>query len=414
MAKKGSSGSKSTASTSSKVTTNPTAIEGESSTMDDMPSGTRAAKKRSRQAAAAAAASSSTGSAVKDEKPSSSTRTKPKAPTSSSSAAAATTTTTVDDVPMEVEEPIISGGAGDMSDEGLAEMAMMEVDEDFSGEDDESEEDDGEGGRMEEDEEEEEAGEQTQEDGVLAGARAVSDLLAGIIEDDDDDDDPENDGDPTPAGEDGESARNREAEEIAAAAAQQIEQDEEDERELQAQMALDAVAAASGSAGGHRGGDDGFRQGLFGLAGYSSMMSGMSARLKTMLNTLKNHSPDADSSAKLIALQDLSELLSISTEDTLAGYFSVDAFVKELVYVLKGNPDEFAIAEEGNVEMMLLACRCLANLMEALPGSAHTVVHNGAVPVLCAKLLEIQFIDLAEQTLSVSHCQHSVRTIADV
>ncbi|KNE88983.1 hypothetical protein, variant [Puccinia striiformis f. sp. tritici PST-78] len=51
-------------------------------------------------------------------------------------------------------------------------------------------------------------------------------------------------------------------------------------------------------------------------------------------------------------------------------------------------------------ELVLLASRCLANLMEALPGSAHTVVHHGAVPVLCANLLEINFSDLAEQSLS--------------
>jgi hypothetical protein len=30
------------------------------------------------------------------------------------------------------------------------------------------------------------------------------------------------------------------------------------------------------------------------------------------------------------------------------------------------------------------------------------VVYGGAVPVLCQKLLDIQFIDLAEQALSVS------------
>jgi hypothetical protein len=54
-----------------------------------------------------------------------------------------------------------------------------------------------------------------------------------------------------------------------------------------------------------------------------------------------------------------------------------------------------------DLEGQLLACRCLANLMEALPGSAHTVVHHGGVPVLCSKLLEIQYIDLAEQSISV-------------
>ncbi len=58
---------------------------------------------------------------------------------------------------------------------------------------------------------------------------------------------------------------------------------------------------------------------------------------------------------------------------------------------------------EENLEEQLLACRCLANLMEAMPGSAHTLVYHGAVPVLCSKLMQITFIDLAEQTISVSH-----------
>ena len=50
----------------------------------------------------------------------------------------------------------------------------------------------------------------------------------------------------------------------------------------------------------------------------------------------------------------------------------------------------------------LVACRCLANMMEALPQSTGNIVYGGAVPVLCSKLLEISFIDLAEQCLSVS------------
>src|SRR5436190_22203135 len=57
---------------------------------------------------------------------------------------------------------------------------------------------------------------------------------------------------------------------------------------------------------------------------------------------------------------------------------------------------------EENPEIMLLACRSLANLMEALRGSVANVVYGGAVPILGQKLLDIQFIDLAEQALSVS------------
>lgn len=177
------------------------------------------------------------------------------------------------------------------------------------------------------------------------------------------------------------------------------------------------------------GGGGGVGRGSANLRALQGMMSGMSSRLRNILASLKNR--DGDASSKLISLQDLAELLSVSTEDTLAGYFSTSAFVKEIITILKGDsnptggagaggdgamsmeemiafgidPAEAGVGgvnEENNVQMMLLACRCLANLMEALPGSAHAVVHAGAVPVLCSKLLEIQYIDLAEQTLSVS------------
>ncbi|KAJ3722506.1 hypothetical protein C8R42DRAFT_720874 [Lentinula raphanica] len=39
-------------------------------------------------------------------------------------------------------------------------------------------------------------------------------------------------------------------------------------------------------------------------------------------------------------------------------------------------------AGDENLEAQVLACRRLANLMEALPGVAHTVVYHGAIPVL--------------------------------
>ena len=157
-----------------------------------------------------------------------------------------------------------------------------------------------------------------------------------------------------------------------------------------------------------------------------SYMMGLSGRLKTMLNNIKR---TADPTTRLVTLQELSELLSISTEDTLAGSFQVESFVRELVRILGGsgnNDDEgeddedqehdedaalaaaLAMSTGGayqgdeNLEAQVLACRCLANLMEALPGVAHTVVYHGAIPVLCSKLIEISYIDLAEQTLSVS------------
>jgi hypothetical protein len=55
---------------------------------------------------------------------------------------------------------------------------------------------------------------------------------------------------------------------------------------------------------------------------------------------------------------------------------------------------------EYSPEMMLLACRCLCNLVEALPGSAPAVVDAGAASALTAKLLNIEYMDLAEQALT--------------
>lgn len=157
-----------------------------------------------------------------------------------------------------------------------------------------------------------------------------------------------------------------------------------------------------------------------------SYMVSLSGRLKTMLNNIKS---TASPTTRLVTLQELSELLSISTEDTLAGSFQVEEFVRELVKILGGrgvneddddggddedhDPDAALAAAlaisagenhqgDNNLEAQMLACRCLANLMEALPGVAHTVVYHGAIPVLCSKLIEISYIDLAEQTLSVS------------
>ena len=67
---------------------------------------------------------------------------------------------------------------------------------------------------------------------------------------------------------------------------------------------------------------------------------------------------------------------------------------------------------DDDLEAQVLAARCLANLMEALPVVAHTVMYHGTILVLCSKLIDISYINLAEQTLSVRpallcHCVYS-------
>lgn len=137
------------------------------------------------------------------------------------------------------------------------------------------------------------------------------------------------------------------------------------------------------------------QDGLFSSGGsMSGLVSGMSSRLKGILTNLRAYE---DPSLQLIALQDLAVLLSVSTEDTLSGYISLDTFIKELVTLLRGTGDD-----DDNPDIMLLACRCLSNLMEAMPHSVGNVFYGGAIPVLCSKLIEIHYIDLAEQSLTVS------------
>ncbi|QRV73957.1 HECT-domain (ubiquitin-transferase) [Ceratobasidium sp. AG-Ba] len=193
------------------------------------------------------------------------------------------------------------------------------------------------------------------------------------------------------------------------------EEDSDDEDEDQEQEPPSSGLPPSGL-------DESAVSALFGadFRALGSYMLSLSSRLKTILNNIK---PAANPTTRLMALQELSEILSMSTEDTLAGYFQVDSFVAELVRIMggKGSGDDDDEANEDdedaslaaalalsaggfpgdeNLEAQVLACRCLANLMEALPGCAHTVVYHGAVPVLCSKLIDIQYIDLAEQTLS--------------
>ncbi|KKY17492.1 putative ubiquitin-protein ligase [Phaeomoniella chlamydospora] len=149
--------------------------------------------------------------------------------------------------------------------------------------------------------------------------------------------------------------------------------------------------------------DDPFGRALFGggraatglqstLRALSGMMTGMSSRLREILNNLRQKD---NPNMQLLALEEFSNLLLISNEDNLSGQFSPDPYVKELVALMQPNE----ITGEENPEIMLLACRCIANLMEALRGSVANVVYGGAVSVLCQKLLDIQYIDVAEQAL---------------
>ncbi|KQJ92735.1 E3 ubiquitin-protein ligase UPL3 [Brachypodium distachyon] len=126
-------------------------------------------------------------------------------------------------------------------------------------------------------------------------------------------------------------------------------------------------------------------------AAAAASSSTTSAQLKRILAGLQ---AEGDESRQLSSLMQLCEMLSIGTEDSLAA-FPVDAFVPLLVGLL-GREEA---AGGASPDVMLLAARALANLVDVLPSACSSVVHYGAIPCFCARLLTIEYMDLAEQSL---------------
>ena len=119
---------------------------------------------------------------------------------------------------------------------------------------------------------------------------------------------------------------------------------------------------------------------------------GTASKLRGLLQSIKNHE---EPTSQVLAMEELAELLLVSNEDTLSGQFPPDQFAKELVLIMKGG--ELGMSTP---EMMELACRCIANLLEALPQATHAVVASGAIPVLCEKLTNMEYMEQAEQAMT--------------
>jgi len=116
----------------------------------------------------------------------------------------------------------------------------------------------------------------------------------------------------------------------------------------------------------------------------SGSSSHQSGRLKKILSGLR---ADGEEGKQVEALTQLCEMLSIGTEESLST-FSVDSFVPVLVGLLNN---------ESNPDIMLLAARAITHLCDVLPSSCAAVVHYGAVSCFVARLITIEYMDLAEQ-----------------
>ncbi|GKV12052.1 hypothetical protein SLEP1_g23254 [Rubroshorea leprosula] len=126
--------------------------------------------------------------------------------------------------------------------------------------------------------------------------------------------------------------------------------------------------------------------------GGGGILPSASSTLQGLLRKL-----EGEEGRQVEALTQLCEMLSIGTEDSLST-FSVDSFVPVLVGLLN---------HESNPDIMLLAARALTHLCDVLPSSCAAVVHYNAVSCFCARLLTIEYMDLAEQQTQIWVCLKS-------
>ncbi|XP_038695808.1 E3 ubiquitin-protein ligase UPL4-like isoform X2 [Tripterygium wilfordii] len=100
-------------------------------------------------------------------------------------------------------------------------------------------------------------------------------------------------------------------------------------------------------------------------------------------------SEETDSSRQLVMLTELCEVLSFCTANSLSGMMA-DLLSPVLVKLAMN---------ENNPDMTLLAIRAITYLCEVFPQSSGFLVRHDAIPVLCQRLMAIEYLDLAEQCL---------------
>lgn len=158
---------------------------------------------------------------------------------------------------------------------------------------------------------------------------------------------------------------------------------------------MDEDSFAGGGLFGRHGGPPGIMNTLRAVSGMMPSSS-TSSRMRPLLENMKQRD---DPDVQVAAMTEVSTMLLMSNEDTFAGQFQPEPFVKEFIAAMQ--PPESGLE---NPQMTLIASQCIANLIEALPQATATVVYGGAVPVLISKLRNLDFIDFAEHALTVSAC----------
>ncbi|KAL6454785.1 UFD4 Ubiquitin fusion degradation protein 4 [Candida maltosa Xu316] len=134
--------------------------------------------------------------------------------------------------------------------------------------------------------------------------------------------------------------------------------------------------------------------GAVGGGGGGIFLDGGSARDGGEINSLINNlSLRQDTYIILESLNELSERLLMMNGLTADRVIPANKLARALVELM----EDPALEEE--LELHLVACRCLYNFLEVNQDFIHDALNNNAIPALCNKLLEIKYIDLTEQAL---------------
>lgn len=128
---------------------------------------------------------------------------------------------------------------------------------------------------------------------------------------------------------------------------------------------------------------------------FRSAFSAPGVQFGRLLEGIKDFS---DPTVQMLSLQELSEAFAMSTEDMLVGLFSTDSYIAAFSEILSGRNYDFG---EVSIQLMLSCTTCVSNMMEALPLCMAKIAYSPIVRILCERMFDMQYIDIAEQALGV-------------
>ncbi|PIA38680.1 hypothetical protein AQUCO_02700123v1 [Aquilegia coerulea] len=114
---------------------------------------------------------------------------------------------------------------------------------------------------------------------------------------------------------------------------------------------------------------------------YNGRLSADQGKIRKIVSSLEEKAgPDS----QLAALTELCDVLSFTAEELPSS--STNLLVPLIVTLAK---------DENNPDVILLSVRCITYLCE----SSENLLHHDVIPVLCARLMNIEYLDVAEQCL---------------